>query len=391
MSVCVALIVGAGRSRRFGGDLPKQYSPLGDSTVFARSLSIFAAHARISAVRAVIHDDDRDLYEAALAGRPAAKLLAPVGGGDSRRESVRLGLASLQAERPDMVLVHDAARPFVTAALIDRVIDALGRSKGAIAALPVHDTLKSGGDGFIAATVDRAGLWRAQTPQGFHFADILAAHENCALNPPAVEPTDDAAVAEQAGMAVELVRGDEGNIKITTMDDLERARRLAGGGEQRTGTGFDVHRFCPGDRLSLGGVVIPHDFALDGHSDADVALHALTDALLGAVGEGDIGSHFAPGDGRWKDAPSSLFLAHARDLIVGRGGRIVNVDVTVICQQPKIDPFREAMRTAVAGILEIDRDRVSIKATTTERLGFTGRNEGMAAQAVATVYLPVLA
>jgi 2-C-methyl-D-erythritol 4-phosphate cytidylyltransferase/2-C-methyl-D-erythritol 2,4-cyclodiphosphate synthase len=384
MSGCIALVVGAGRGQRFGGDVPKQYGDLGGKPLIWRTLAAFACHPKISAVRAVIHPDDRDLYDAAMAGDGKLDLLEPAYGGATRQQSVRLGLESLTGLAPDLVLIHDAARPFVSKDIIERVIEALSRSRGAIAALPVHDTLKSSDQGFIKSTVERTGLWRAQTPQGFHFQDILAAHKNA----PDTELTDDAAVAQIAGLAVELVQGSAENIKITTMDDLKMAERSSGDWEYRTGMGFDVHRFCKGDQVTLCGVTIPFGFALDGHSDADVAFHALTDALLGAIAEQDIGSHFPPGEGTWKDASSHLFLSHARDLVRQRGGEIVNVDITIICEEPKIGPYRQAMRAAVAAVLDIKQQRISIKATTTERLGFTGRKEGIAAQAVANVKTP---
>ncbi len=386
MSGCIALIVAAGRGQRFGGDLPKQYAPLGGFPLIRRTLAAFANHPQVTSVRAVIHPDDRDLYDAAVTGGTIANLLEPVSGGATRQQSVRLGLESLVGHGPDLVLIHDAARPFVSNTIIDRVIAALSHTKGAIAALPVHDTLKSSADGFIKTGVDRTGLWRAQTPQGFHFLDILAAHQSS----PGGQLTDDAAVAENAGLAVELVLGGTENEKITTMEDLKMAERSLGNWEHRTGMGFDVHRFCQGDQVTLCGVKVQHPFALDGHSDADVALHALTDALLGAIGEEDIGSHFPPGIAQWKDASSDQFLAKARDLVRQRGGEIVNVDITIICEEPKIGPHRQAMRAAVAATLKIQQQRVSVKATTTEQLGFTGRKEGIAAQAVATVKTPQL-
>lgn len=265
--------------------------------------------------------------------------------------------------------------------MVGRVIDALASHEAAIPALPVADTLKQGNDGRVVATVPRAGLFRAQTPQGFRFAAILEAHRRFA----GAELTDDAAVAEAAGLPVALVQGDESAFKITTGDDLERARRLTS--ETRIGTGFDVHRFGPGDHVWLCGVKVPHDHGLIGHSDADVGLHALTDAILGAIGAGDIGQHFPPGDPRWRGAASRRFLRHAADLLGERGGRIVHVDVTVICERPKVGPHRDTMRAAIAEILGIAIDRVSVKATTTEGLGFAGRREGIAAQAAATVSL----
>ena len=381
MSGCIALIVGAGRGHRFGGDLPKQYSILGGVPVINRSLTAFVSHPAITEVRAVIHPEDKNLYEESIAQLTSPKLLAPVNGGATRQQSVCLGLESLSGSVPDLVLIHDAARPFVSPELINRVIEALGRSKGAIAAMPVHDTLKSSEGDFVATTIDRTALWRAQTPQGFHFDDIFKAHKSCEAS----ELTDDAAVAEKDGLAVELVTGSEDNVKITTMDDLIRAERSFGEWEYRTGTGFDVHRFCEGNEVILCGLKLPYSHALKGHSDADVALHALSDALFGAVAAGDIGSHFPPADAQWKDASSDFFLAKARDIILEKGAHIVNVDITIICEEPKIGPHRQAMRSSVASILKITEDRVSIKATTTEQLGFTGRKEGIAVEAIATV------
>lgn len=381
MTGCVALIVAAGRGTRFGGELPKQYRDLGGTPVLRHSIAAFRDHPRIAAVRAVIHPNDRALYDRAVSG---FELLPPVAGGASRQESVRLGLESLAGRAPDTVLIHDGARPFITAPVIDRVLDALRAAPGAIAALPVTDSLKRGA-GSIAASVERDGLWRAQTPQGFRFAEILAAHRAAAGN----ELTDDAAVAERAGLAVSLVMGSEDNTKITTEDDLRRAARLAEAAlEMRVGQGFDVHRFTAGSAVRLCGIAVPHDQALEGHSDADVGLHALTDALLGAIGAGDIGLHFPPGEARWRGADSAPFLAHAAALVRQAGGRIVNVDVTVICEAPKVSPHREAMVRRLAEILGIEPGRCSVKATTTEGLGFTGRREGIAAQATATVRIP---
>lgn len=382
MAECVALIVAAGRGTRAGGALPKQYRDLGGRPVLRWSLERFSTHPRVGAVRAVIHPDDRALYDAAAAG---LDLLPPVDGGASRQDSVRRGLESLQAMRPDAVLIHDAARPFVDAATIALTLDALAGAPGAIVAVPVADTIKRGENGRIAATVDRAGLWRAQTPQGFRFDAILAAHR-AAIG---AELSDDAAVAERAGLAVALVQGSEMNTKLTSEDDLRRAALLAGAAsETRVGTGFDVHAFGPGDHVWLCGVKVPHSHALVGHSDADVALHALTDALLGAIGAKDIGAHFPPGDPRWRGAASDAFLAHAVSLLAARGGSIVHADVTIICERPKVGPHRDAMIGRIAAILGTDPGRCSVKATTTEGLGFTGRGEGIAAQAVATVRLP---
>ncbi len=382
MARCVALVVAAGRGARFGGDLPKQWRLLAGRPILRHSLALLAAHPAIDAVRVVIHPDDRALYEQAAAG---LSLPEPIDGGPTRQDSVRLGLEALAAESPDLVLIHDGARPFAETALISRVVRALSLHAGAIPALPVHDTLKRGEDGLIRDTVPRAGLWRAQTPQGFHFPAILAAHRAAAGH----DLTDDAAVAERAGLDVALVDGAEENVKITTALDLARAeQRFSGPGEVRVGSGFDVHKFRPGDHVMLGNVAIPHEAGLEGHSDADVALHALTDALLGAIGAGDIGRHFPPSDPRWKGADSARFLAHAGHLVRGRGGRISHLDLTVICERPKLGPHRAAMAHRIAAILGIDEGRVSVKATTTEGLGFTGRREGIAAQAVATVVMP---
>ena len=383
MGDTVALIVAAGRGSRFGGNGPKQYAALDGRPLLRHSLERFRNHPGIGAVQAVIHADDHDLYARAAAG---LDLPPPALGGASRQESVRRGLEHLAATAPARVLIHDAARPFADAGLIGRVLAALETAPGAIAALPVTDTLKRGTDGRISGTVPRDGLWRAQTPQGFHYDAILAAHRAAAGG----AFTDDAAVAEHAGLAVALVDGDAGNIKITTERDLVRAERwlAARQGETRVGQGFDVHRFGSGDHVMLCGVRIPHDAGLLGHSDADVGLHALTDAILGALGAGDIGSHFPPQEARWRDADSALFLRHAAEMVGARGGRIVHVDVTLICERPKVGPHRAAMVARIAEVLEIAAERVSVKATTTEGLGFTGRGEGIAAQAAATVRLP---
>jgi 2-C-methyl-D-erythritol 4-phosphate cytidylyltransferase/2-C-methyl-D-erythritol 2,4-cyclodiphosphate synthase len=382
----VALVVAAGRGSRFGAGVPKQYAALGGRPLLGHSLEAFARHPRIDRVKAVIHPDDRALYERAAAG---LDLLEPAAGGATRQDSVRRGLESLEALAPAAVLIHDGARPFVEAAVIDRVLDALGGAPGAIAALPVTDTLKRAQNDRIAETIERAGLWRAQTPQGFRFADILAAHRAAETAGP--ELTDDAAVAERAGLAVALVEGAPDNIKVTTGDDLLRAERwLAGATETRVGQGFDVHRFAPGDHVMLCGLRVPHEAGLKGHSDADVGLHALTDAILGALGAGDIGVHFPPSDARWKDTDSAVFLTHARDLVAARGGRIAHVDVTLVCERPRIGARRVEMVARLAELLGIEAERVSVKATTTEGLGFTGRGEGIAAQATATLSLPPL-
>jgi 2-C-methyl-D-erythritol 4-phosphate cytidylyltransferase/2-C-methyl-D-erythritol 2,4-cyclodiphosphate synthase len=377
----IALIVAAGRGSRFGATSPKQYADLAGKPVLRHSLEIFARHPKVNGVRVVIHADDRALYDSATTG---LSLLAPVTGGATRQESVRRGLESLNELKPDRVLIHDAARPLIDGALIDRMLAAIEKAPGAIPALPVADTVKRAADGHVAETLDRRNLWRAQTPQAFRYGDIMAAHRAAAGR----ELTDDAAVAEAAGLAVALVEGTEENFKVTTEADLRRAQQMLSPAlDIRTGSGFDVHRFGPGDKIMLCGIAVPHDHGLIGHSDADVGLHALTDAILGAIAAGDIGLHFPPSDPRWRGADSAQFLAHAGSLVAARGGRMLSADITIICERPKVGPHRAAMVARVAAILCLDPGRVSVKATTTEGLGFTGRGEGIAAQATASVAL----
>lgn len=384
MSPTYAVVVAAGRGSRFGGALPKQYLPLGGASVLRHAVTAFATHPHIAGVQVVIRDEDSALFTAAMAG---LAILPPVPGGAERQDSVRLGLEALAPLDPGLVLIHDGARPFPGAALIDRVIDALAQAPAAIPALPVGDTIKRVESGVIRGTVDRSQLWRAQTPQGFHFAAILKAHRAAAGR----VLTDDAAVAEAAGLAPVVVIGEEDNLKVTTSADLAAAERLllARLADVRVGHGIDVHAFGPGDHVMICGIRVAHEQSLVGHSDADVGLHALTDALLGAIGAGDIGLHFPPSDPRWQGAPSERFLRHAADLVMEKGGSIAAVDVTIVCERPKLAPHRTAMIDRVAGILAIAPARVSVKATTTDRLGFTGRGEGIAAEAVATVRLPV--
>jgi 2-C-methyl-D-erythritol 4-phosphate cytidylyltransferase/2-C-methyl-D-erythritol 2,4-cyclodiphosphate synthase len=379
---CVALIVASGRGERFGGARPKQYQPLAGRPVLRHCLERLRGHPRIAALRVMIHPADRALYDAAAQG---LDLLEPAEGGPTRQESVRLGLESLSAAPPELVLIHDGARPLVAPTLVDRVLDGLERHAAVLPALPVSDALKRVAAGTVLGTVDRQGLYRAQTPQGFAYQPILRAHRAAR----GAELTDDTAVAEAAGLAVAVVHGDEANLKITEPADLARAARLLEGAlRPRTGLGFDVHRLAAGEGLVLLGVRLPDRLRLIGHSDADVGLHALTDALLGALGAGDIGSHFPPSEPRWAGADSALFLAHARELIERAGGRIEHVDITLICERPRIGPHRAAMVDRLAGLLALPPERVSVKATTTEQLGFVGRGEGIAAQAVATVGLP---
>jgi len=393
----IAVIVAAGRGVRAGAAGPKQYQLLAGKTVLARAAAAFLDHPAVTAVRVIIHAEDHDFYAISMHGlSDRGKLMAPVVGGRERQDSVRLGLESLMADSPDIVLIHDAARPFVDAGTISRVIAAARETGGAIAALPVFDTIKKADGALapslapsIAATVSRDGLWRAQTPQGFRFEAILEAHRAAAGE----TLTDDAAVAERSGLTVSLVSGSPDNMKITQAEDFGMAEILLGRKkamvEYRTGHGFDVHAFEDGEAVILCGVAIPHGRKLKGHSDADAGMHALTDAILGAIGAGDIGDHFPPSDNRWKGAPSRLFLEKARDLVAERGGAVTHCDVTIICEAPRIGPHRAAMRAALAEIIGIAQERISVKATTTEELGFTGRREGIAAMATATVSLPL--
>lgn len=381
-----ALIVAGGRGSRAGEGPPKQYRQLAGMAVLRRSVLAFLQHPRIDAVQVVIHPDDHAQYEEAVAG---LDLPPPAVGGGRRQESVSNGLAALQEIRGprDIVLIHDAARPLISPALLDRCI-ARAEQPGSVAfvpALPVVDSLRRGGAA-LEEQVERSGLLRVQTPQCFDLQTIKAAHETLAGSDQ--EFTDDAAMVMHNGGIVGMVEGEEGNFKLTTQQDFDRAETLLAARRVfRTGMGFDVHAFEDGDQVWIGGIAIPHSRSLKGHSDADVALHTITDALLGAIAEGDIGDHFPPSDPQWRGAPSSLFLEHARALVEQRGGRIEHVDVTIVCEAPRIGPHRAAMRTRIAELLRLPLDRVSVKATTTERLGFTGRGEGIAAQAVATISL----
>jgi 2-C-methyl-D-erythritol 4-phosphate cytidylyltransferase/2-C-methyl-D-erythritol 2,4-cyclodiphosphate synthase len=380
---CIALIVAAGRASRFGGPLPKQYALLGGQPVLHRTLQVFQATPGIDRLQVVISPGDEGHYQAATEG---LDLAPPVTGGASRQQSVLNGLEALADQHPDLVAIHDAARPFVRISDIVACLEAVGPGvDGALLGVALADTLKQvDASGVITGTMSRAGLWRAQTPQVFRFAKLLAAHRGArslALSE-STALTDDAAVAERAGLHVVMVEGHDDNRKITTADDMVPAL------ETRTASGFDVHGFAAGSEVMLGGVAIPHSQALAGHSDADVALHALTDALLGTIGAGDIGKHFPPSDPQWRGASSERFLKHAVDLVTTAGGRIVHLDLTLVCEAPRIGPHRDAMVESIARIAGIARERVSVKATTTEGLGFTGRREGIAAQAIATVEVP---
>lgn len=391
-----ALIVAAGRGTRATsgpasspGSGPKQYATIGGRAVLTRAIDAFARHPQITEIKVVIHPDDGELYERATAGCGLGKLSAAALGGPSRQASVLRGLEALAVDAPDLVLIHDAARPFVSSKTISNVIAALRDRPAALAALPVTDTLKrTSDDGVVTETVARAGLWRAQTPQGFQFTPIIGAHRTAAEK--GLDTfTDDAAIAEWAGLKVAIIEDSIGNIKITTAEDLELAdRQMTSALEPRTGSGFDVHRFCEGDHVWLGGVKIPHTHKLEGHSDADVVLHALTDALLGAIGDGDIGQHFPPSDPKWKGAASRLFLEDAVRRVRDIGGRIGNVDITVLAEAPRIGPHRPAMQNLIGEVLGLPPNRVGIKATTMESMGFVGRREGMAAMASAMVFVP---
>ena len=387
----VVVVVAAGRGERAfanGGTSPKQYRELAGRPVISRTIAAFLARKDVSWVVPVIHPDHAKLF--AALGLADPRLLSPVTGGAQRQVSVLAGLTALSPQRPDYVLIQDAARPLVDDDIIDGVIAALREHDGALPVVPVIDTIKRSTDGrTVAATEDRNTLFAAQTPQGFRFPQILGAHLRVGRMPR--EFTDDAAIAEWAGLNVALTPGSTRNIKITHPEDFARAERLLGGEkamETRVGTGFDVHQFDTGNAVWLGGVEIPHTAKLKGHSDADVALHALTDAIYGAMGEGEIGKHFPPSDPQWKGAASTIFLAHAAGLVTARGGRIVNLDVTIVCEAPRIGPHVEAMKAVIGKTCGIGAGRIAIKATTSEQLGFTGRGEGIVAMASASLELP---
>jgi len=375
--VVAALLMAAGTGSRFGAGQPKQFFSVAGKTVLRHAAELLAAEVHL--IQPV--GEPGPIAEA-LAG---IAHLPPVAGGATRQESVRLGLQALIVHQPDIVMVHDGCRPYIPAGTIAALLAALEACDGAIPAVPVADTLKrSGADGRIETTVPRAGLYRAQTPQAFRFSLLLGLH----LSTPE-GATDDASILEHAGHAVALVAGSEDNIKMTFPEDAARLERILSPALlPRVGTGFDVHAFAAGRPLVLCGVTVPHPRGLAGHSDADVGIHALCDAIYGALAEGDIGRHFPPSEMTWKDADSARFLAHAAERIAARGGRLGNADVTLICERPKITPHAPRMIARLADILGVDPDRISVKATTTERLGFTGRMEGIAAQAVATVLLP---
>ncbi|MGO4525422.1 bifunctional 2-C-methyl-D-erythritol 4-phosphate cytidylyltransferase/2-C-methyl-D-erythritol 2,4-cyclodiphosphate synthase [Microvirga sp. 2MCAF35] len=393
MSVA-ALIVAAGRGSRAGEGIPKQYRRLQGQSVLARTLSVFLAHGNIRRTLVVIHPDDRALYEESVSVLPASSsaLLPCVHGGETRQDSVRNGLEALADLNPDVVLVHDAARPFARPDLIDRAIAAAGRWAAAVPGTPVTDTIKVIGDqSEVLSTPDRFTLRAVQTPQAFRFPLLLDSHRQAAAAG-LHSFTDDGALAEWAGLPVHVFDGDTGNIKLTHPADFHEAERRLKGDTMayvtRLGTGFDVHAFADGDHVWLGGIKVPHERGVLAHSDGDVILHALTDAMLGALANGDIGTHFPPSDPQWRGASSDRFLAHAVELVRRRGGIVDHLDTTLLCEKPRLGPHREAMRQRIAEIAGLRLDQVSLKATTTEKLGFTGRSEGIAAQAAATIRLP---
>lgn len=387
MAQVAAVVVAAGQGVRAGGDLPKQFKRIGGETLLRRSLLSFLDAPNVGLVQPVIRPEDADLVRAATAG---LNILPPVPGGATRQASVRAGLEALLPRKPDIVLVHDAARPFASADLIARAIKAAEETGAAIPALPVTDTIKRVDKaGTVEETLDRGLLRLVQTPQAFAFPSLLEAHRRAAAQG-RDDFTDDAALAEWAGMKVSVFPGEPNNTKFTTSDDFTRAEAIqsAALSDIRIGSGLDVHAFGPGDHVTLGGIRIPHGHALTGHSDADVALHALTDAILGALADGDIGAHFPPSDPKWRGASSDRFLVFAVERVRARRGLIAHLDLTIVCEAPRIGEHRDRMRANIAKLADIGIERVAVKATTSEKLGFTGRGEGIVAYATATVRLP---
>jgi 2-C-methyl-D-erythritol 4-phosphate cytidylyltransferase/2-C-methyl-D-erythritol 2,4-cyclodiphosphate synthase len=382
-----AILVAAGRGLRAGTGGPKQYRMIGGQSVIFRAMDAFCTHPQISVVQPVLHPDDNAIFNAACAGLRHA---VPAAGGATRQASVHAGLEALAGEKPHIVLIHDAARPFVSPGVISRAIEAAIKSDAAIPTIAVNDTVKLiDRSGNIEATPERARLRIAQTPQAFKYDVILEAHRRAAREGRS-DFTDDAALAEWVGLTVATFEGDAANMKLTTPEDFirEEARLAAQLGDIRTGTGYDVHAFGEGDHVMICGVRVPHTKGFLAHSDGDVGLHALVDAILGALADGDIGSHFPPSDMKWKGASSDQFLKYAVERIIARGGRVANLEVTLICERPKIGPLRDTMRARISEITGVNMSRVAVKATTSERLGFTGREEGIAATASATVRLP---
>jgi len=380
-----AIVVAAGRGERAGGGVPKQYRTLAGVPIIRQSVENMVRVSTIRAIQPVVHRDDEVLFRTALSG---IDILPPVFGGATRQASVLAGLEALASRKPDVVLVHDAARPFVSPALIERAI-AAGEKGAAVPALPITDTVKSVENDVVTSTLDRNALRTIQTPQAFRFDFLLDAHRKAAGAGRHDFP-DDASLAEWAGMRVSVFAGDPGNIKLTTREDFIRAEAeaMAKLGDVRVGSGYDVHAFGDGDHIMLGGVKIPHTRGVVGHSDADVALHALVDAILGALADADIGVHFPPSDPQWRGASSDRFLKFAVERVKARGGMIAHLDVTVVCEAPRVGPHRDAIRARIAEIGGISPDRVAIKATTSEKMGFTGRGEGLTASATATIRLP---
>jgi len=388
MALVAAVVVAAGQGLRAGGELPKQFRRIAGHTLLEHALLAFVGAPKVALVQPVIRADDLTLVRKLIDGMD---VLEPVSGGPTRQASVRAGLEALERKAPDIVLVHDAARPFASQNLIARAIDAAARTGAAIPALSVTDTIKRiDAGGTIEATLDRNAIRLVQTPQAFAFPALLEAHRRAASQERG-DFTDDAALAEWAGMKVTVFEGDQDNVKLTTAEDFLRAqaRQFAALGDIRTGSGLDVHAFEPGDHVTLGGIRIPNDKALSGHSDADVALHALTDAILGAIADGDIGTHFPPTDPQWRGVSSDRFLTFAVERVRERGGRIAHLDLTLVCETPRIAAHRDQMRANIAKLAGIDVGRVAVKATTSEKLGFTGRGEGIVAYATATVRLPL--
>src|ERR1700752_3938429 len=382
-----AILVAAGRGLRAGTGGPKQYRSIGGATGIFRSLQPFCTHPQISVVQPVLHPDDAATFNAACAGLRHGP---PAAGGATRQASVHAGLEALTSEKPDIVLIHDAARPFVSEGLISRAIDAASRTGAAIPAIAVADTIKLiDADGNVADTPERARLRIAQTPQAFRYDVILDAHRRAAREGRS-DFTDDAALVEWAGLTVATFEGDALNMKLTTPEDFvrEEARLASLLGDIRTGTGYDVHAFGEGDHLMICGVRVPHTKGFLAHSDGDVGLHALVDAILGALADGDIGSHFPPSDAKWKGASSDQFLKYAIERVTARGGRVANLEVTMICERPKIGPLRDTMRAKIAEISGVNISRIAVKATTSEKLGFTGREEGIAPTASTPIRLP---
>lgn len=379
------IIVAAGRGHRASKDLPKQYANIFSKPVLNHTINSFSSCNTIDNILCVIHPDDQSLYAKSIA---PYDILAPVHGGTTRQESVYRGLKAIEPLAPDIVLIHDAARPFIEANIIKTLIDTIANGeKAALPALPIVDSLKKADGDYVSSAADREGLYRAQTPQAFSYNDILVAHQAAVGQ----DLTDDVGVAAAAGIKVKIIAGSEAAFKITHAQDFKKAEHylMMQMNDIRVGKGYDVHKFEAGDHVWLCGVKLPNNMALKGHSDADVAMHALTDALYGALAEGDIGRHFPPTEAKWKGAASNIFLEHAAAMVSERGGMIANVDVTIICEAPKIGPHSDAMGARLAEIMDMDTSRISVKATTTEQLGFTGRGEGIAAEAIATIRLPM--